>query len=237
MPPLIGASAFLPFIIHLSRSSAFVSKVPNLRFINNPSQLITRLGVCSMSSRVAAEIEPESREDFRQWLLKNWKNENGVWIIYSKKSSKTVKLTYDEVVEECLCFGWIDGTAGKVDEDRTKNYISPRRPSSGWSAINKRRIEDLLAKGLFHQSGLDCMEKAKESGSWSLNDRAESLTVPIELEKEFDKYPNAGSNFHAFPEGSKKIMLQWFYTAKTEETKKRRIAEIASQAAVNKRAK
>jgi uncharacterized protein YdeI (YjbR/CyaY-like superfamily) len=235
--PLIGASVFLPFIFHLNRSSAFVSKLPSLRIIKNPSYLATRVGVCSMSSRVVAEIEPESREDFRQWLLKNWKTGNGVWIIYSKKSAKPVRLTYDEVVEECLCFGWIDGTAGKVDEDPTKNYISPRKPSSGWSAVNKRRIEDLLAKGLFHESGLDCIERAKENGSWTLNDRAESLTIPVELEDEFKKYPNAGSNFHAFPDRSKKIILQWYYTAKTEETKKRRIAEIASQAASNKRAK
>ncbi len=234
--PMIGASALLPFIIHIGRSNAFIHQ-PQIVLDAKKIHYLTSTTVCSMSSKAKPEIEPECREEFRQWLFKNWERRDGVWVIYSKKSSTNLRLTYDEVVEECLCFGWIDSTAGKVDKDRTKNYIAPRKTSSGWSAVNKRRIEYLQAKGLLHQSGLECIERAKENGSWTLNDQAEALTVPMELEHEFTKYPNAGSNFHAFPDRSKKNMLQWYYTAKSEETKKRRIAEIASQAAVNKRAK
>jgi uncharacterized protein YdeI (YjbR/CyaY-like superfamily) len=182
-------------------------------------------------------IEPRSRADFRKWLTKAWQSEEGRWAIYTKKSAVASTLTYVDIVEECLCFGWIDGTAGKVDSERSKVYIRPRLPNSGWSSVNKERIKKLEAQGLLHPAGIECIASAKERGTWNRFDAAEALTVPAELQQELDKYPRAATNFAAFPNSAKKAMLHWLFDAKRPETRARRIAEITEAAEANRRAR
>lgn len=75
-------------------------------------------------------------------------------------------LPYPQIVQELLCFGWIDAVVGKVDADKVKRYISPRRKGSGWSTVNKKFIKDLIRDGLMTEVGLDKITKAKKDGSW-----------------------------------------------------------------------
>jgi uncharacterized protein YdeI (YjbR/CyaY-like superfamily) len=90
-------------------------------------------------------FEPESREGWRAWLEAHHADERGVWLVLRKKSAGPVNLTGEDAVEESLCFGWIDSKPRKLDDTRSMLYFAPRQPGSGWSAVNKARIERMEA--------------------------------------------------------------------------------------------
>jgi uncharacterized protein YdeI (YjbR/CyaY-like superfamily) len=89
------------------------------------------------------EIFFATRSELRNWLAKNSAKTEGIWAVHYKKSSGLGDLSWDAIVEECLCFGWIDSLPGKVDETKTKIYISPRKTNSGWSRRNKVLLVEL----------------------------------------------------------------------------------------------
>ena len=174
----------------------------------------------------AEEIFFESRADLRQWLSENNQRPKGIWAIYFKQSTALTDLSWDALVEECLCFGWIDSLPGKVDETRTKTYISPRKPGSGWSARNKAKVVELQNKGLIENPGLQIIDRAKSSGSWELFDLAEAQVVPKELAAVFDSSPLLFRVWQDWTAAQRRAKLQSFYLAKGEETRAKRLSEI-----------
>lgn len=144
-------------------------------------------------------------------------------------------MPYEAAVEEALCFGWIDSKAVLLDEERGMQWFSPRRARTGWSKINKGRIERMMAAGLMHPSGLARIDEAKRDGSWELFDDVEALLVPKELTKALAAHKNAAVNFDAFPPSRKKAILAWIKMAKRPETRAKRIAEAARGAEENRR--
>lgn len=177
-----------------------------------------------------------TRREWREWLQQNHHTETGVWAIFYKKNSGQPTMTYDESVEEALCFGWIDSVANKIDEVKFKQLFSPRKPKSGWSRVNKNRIERLLAEGQMAEAGLAKIEAAKVDGSWTKLDAVEELLIPEDLQKAFDANPPSGENFEAFARSTKRAILEWLTNAKRPETRSKRIDEIVTKAARNKRA-
>lgn len=179
---------------------------------------------------------PLDRAAWRAWLQVNHTRKAGVWMISYKKAAGKPTLTYDEAVEEALCFGWVDSKGGKLDEQRTMLWFAPRRPGSGWSKPNKERIEKLLEAGLMAAAGLAKVEAAKLDGSWNTLDAVEALEIPADLDRALAVYPTARQNFEAFPRSVKRGILEWISTAKKPETRARRVEETARLAAENKRA-
>jgi len=112
-------------------------------------------------------LEISSVQVLSSWLSKNHSISNGLWVITYKKSSGIPSPTYEELVREALCYGWIDSASGSVDHARTKLYLSPRKRGSGWSASNKKRIDELLKNGKMKPPGIKVVEIAKEDGSWN----------------------------------------------------------------------
>src|SRR5512138_986473 len=98
--------------------------------------------------------QPKSRAEWRKWLASNYASSEGIWLVILKKEAKLAGIRYSEAVEEALCFGWIDGGARSVDAQRYRLYMSPRKPGSIWSALNKQRIRRLLDEGLIAPTGL-----------------------------------------------------------------------------------
>jgi uncharacterized protein YdeI (YjbR/CyaY-like superfamily) len=145
-------------------------------------------------------------------------------------------LDYGESVEDALCFGWVDSTAGTVDELRSMRYYAPRKPKSGWAKPNKERITKLLEAGLMRPAGIAKLEAAKLDGSWTLLDAVEALEVPADLKKALKQFPNASANFSAFPKSVKRSILEWIAQAKKPETRAKRIEETARLANENIRA-
>jgi uncharacterized protein YdeI (YjbR/CyaY-like superfamily) len=174
----------------------------------------------------ADEVSFSSRAELRRWLAENNQRPRGIWAIFHKQSTGISDLSWDALVEECLCFGWIDSVPGKVDDLRTKIYISPRKPGSGWSARNKAKIIELQALGLIEESGLRAIEQAKSSGSGKLFDLAEAQVVPQQLAAIFAKETELASAWGKLTDSQRRAKLQNFYLAKSDETRNKRAAEI-----------
>lgn len=172
------------------------------------------------------EIYFESRIEWRKWLLVNHSLSKGVYLIFYKVNSGKGGMRREEAVQEALCFGWIDSTVKKIDTEKRKQRFTPRRPKSGWSKLNKKYIEDHISNKLMHRSGLQKIKEAKIDGSWSISDNAENLVIPNELKIEFSKNMIAFKNFQAFSKTYRKGYLHWLYSAKREETRKKRIVEL-----------
>lgn len=184
----------------------------------------------------ANSVHPETRRAWRQWLQKNHARAEGVWLISFKKETGRPRVEYDEAVEEALCFGWIDSKPNKLDEERSLLWFAPRKPGTGWSRLNKERVERLIASGRMTPAGLARVDAAKADGSWSALDAVEALTIPADLRAALRSHAGAAAFFDAFPRSVKRGILEWIQNAKKPETRARRVEETARLAAENKRA-
>ena len=182
-------------------------------------------------------VSPKNRKAWRNWLQKNHQEKLSVWVIYFKKTSGKPSVSYQEAVEEALCFGWIDSTARPLDAERYMQYFTRRKKSSVWSKINKAKVEILLKDGLMTPAGLESIAIAKANGSWNILDEVEELVVPADLLKEFRKHPGSKTYFNELSKSVRKAILQWLVLAKRPETRIKRIAEIAMLAGQNKKPK
>ena len=197
--------------------------------------------VASNSPKRAAEsyprVEVRSREELRAWLAAEHATSRGAWVVTWKRHVSGQHVDAATVAEEALCFGWIDSLPRALDDDRTMLLVTPRKPTSAWSAVNKRRVVRLLANGLIAPAGLAVVEAAKQSGTWTALDAVESIALPPDLVAAFESTaPLARANFEAFPRSAKRGILEWIQTAKKPETRTKRIAETVTLAAKNQRA-
>ncbi len=182
------------------------------------------------------EFYAQDRKTWRTWLKKNHTRAKNIWLIIYKKESGVPSIYYDDAVEEALCFGWIDSTANKRDEKSFLLFFTTRKPKSGWSKVNKQRIENLNKLNLMTSAGHAKIETAKKDGSWTMLDAIEKLIMPAALKKEFKKNKIALKYFEAFPPSVKKSIFHWIQSAKREETSRKRIEETVTLAAKNIRA-
>lgn len=182
------------------------------------------------------EYYPKNRNEWRKWLQQFGTAKTHVWLILYKKGTGVPTISYDEVVEEALCFGWIDSKPNKRDTESYYLFIAPRKNKSPWSAANKQRIEKLLKEKRITKAGLEKIEAAKLDGSWTLLDNIEALQMPAGLQMAFSKNKKASGHFNDFPPGVKKQIYQWIENAKTNPTKQKRITETVKLAAQNIRA-
>jgi uncharacterized protein YdeI (YjbR/CyaY-like superfamily) len=181
-------------------------------------------------------VHPKNRAQLRAWLSEHYQDETGVWLISFKKSTGKARLEYDEIVEEAICFGWIDSKVNTLDEERSMLWLTPRKAGTGWSKLNKARVERMIAAGLMEAAGLAKVKKAKADGSWSALDRVEALEIPEVLRAALAAHSYAASNFEAFPRSVKRGILEWILNAKRAETRAARVAETAKMAQKNLRA-
>ena len=182
------------------------------------------------------EFYPRNRQAWRNWLQKNHATKQSVWLIMYKKSSGKPTILYNEVVEEALCFGWIDSVPRKRDAESSFLYISIRKAKSGWSALNKKRIEKLIQENRMTTAGLQKIEAAKKDGSWSALDKIEALEMPAALQKALTRNKKALAHFNGFPSSVRKQLFLWIESAKTPVTKEKRITGIVTLAEKNIRA-
>ncbi|MGL4727485.1 MAG: YdeI/OmpD-associated family protein [Bosea sp. (in: a-proteobacteria)] len=181
-------------------------------------------------------VQVASRAEWRGWLEANHATFGSIWLVTFKKASGRGTLSNNDIVEEALCFGWIDSLPRKLDEQRTMLLLSPRKPGSAWSALNKVRAERMIAAGLMQPAGFGMIDAAKADGSWIKLDQVEALEVPTDLVAAFAQYADAAGYFAAFPRSVKRGILEWILQAKRPETRAARIAETARLAAENSRA-
>lgn len=176
-----------------------------------------------------------SRHELRTWLEANADRSQGIWLVTYKKASGKPFPTYDEIVEEGLCFGWIDSTNRPLNDEAGMMLFTPRRPNSTWSASNKLRLQRLIPSGLMTARGLAAIERAKANGSWDILDAVERLDVPDDLAAALSA-AGVRQTWDGFPPSARKQMLWQVVSAKRPLTRQRRIAQIVSASEQGRRA-
>lgn len=181
----------------------------------------------------ANELEtfcPTSPQHWRAWLQEHHATRQSIWLIYHKKHTHKPSLTWSQAVDEALCFGWIDSQAQPVDADTYRQLFSRRKATSGWSKVNKDKVQRLVEAGLMTEAGFDRIETARQNGSWTLLDEVEALLLPPDLAQELEKRPAASHYFLGLCKSDKRNILQWLVLAKRPATRQNRIAEIVELA-------
>jgi len=171
------------------------------------------------------KIEIKSKIELRKWLCSNYSQDDAVWLVTFKKSEKEKYVSRDEVLDELICFGWIDGIRIKLDNTRTIQLISPRRVQH-WAKTYKDRAAKLIDENKMHQSGLDSIKQGKESGLWNFMDDVDNLIIPKDLTIALEKLEGAFDFFNNINDSSKRFVLRWIKLAKTEKTRNSRIEKI-----------
>lgn len=187
-----------------------------------------------MTSRYE-EVTVRSREELRGWLEMNHSTSPGIWLVTFGRGHSH-HLPYNDVVEEALCFGWIDSQAKKLDEERSALRLTPRKPSSGWSPSNKERVARLTKEGRMTPAGVAVVKAAKASGAWTALDQANQLAEPDDLLEALAADPQAQAKWRGFTPSARKALLAWITTARRPETRARRIAQTVEEASAGRRA-
>jgi uncharacterized protein YdeI (YjbR/CyaY-like superfamily) len=182
-------------------------------------------------------VSVASVAELRSWLEDHHTQPESAWLVTWKKSAAQEKhVSYEDLVRELLCFGWIDSKAMTVDDERSRILIAPRRAKSGWSRPNKIRVAELIESGRMQPAGLAVIEAAQASGSWTALDDVENLVEPPDLQAALDATPAARQYWDAFSRSAKRGILEWISTAKRDETRRKRVQETVELAAENRRA-
>jgi uncharacterized protein YdeI (YjbR/CyaY-like superfamily) len=145
-------------------------------------------------------------------------------------------LPYNVIVEEALCFGWIDSLPRALDERRTMIRLSPRSPKSAWSKLNRDRVAKLMEEGRMMAPGLAAVSLAKANGTWSKLQAIDGNRLPPDLRAALRSKPTAQRYFEAFPPSTKRAILEWILQAKRPETRASRIEKTVTLAQQNLRA-
>lgn len=182
-----------------------------------------------MTGEVRPRFQPENRAGWRAWLRANHAKAPGVWLVFLKGADR--QITYAASVEEALCFGWIDSTLRPIDARSYMQLFTPRKPKSSWSALNKRRIKELIANRLMAAPGLAKVAAAKKDGSWTSLDAVEAMIVPPDLARALAANKKAKAFFDASAPSSRKGSLHFINNVKSPELRAARIAHVVSQAA------
>lgn len=179
---------------------------------------------------------PVTRAAWRAWLEAHQHDSPGVWVVSWRSSTGRQTLSYDAIVEEALCIGWIDSTVNVLDDKRRLQLVTPRKPRSAWARSNRERVARLEAEGRLGARGRRAVEIAKANGWWNFLDDVEALLEPADLVAALDKVPVARQAWDDFPPSARKQMLYRVVSAAKEQTRRRRIATIVEKAARGQRA-
>ncbi|WP_027138711.1 YdeI/OmpD-associated family protein [Gaetbulibacter saemankumensis] len=179
------------------------------------------------------ELYFKTDSEWRNWLDKNHKSAEGVYLIFYKVEHENESMRWEEAVKVALCYGWIDSTVKSLGNGKRRQYFSPRNPKSAWSALNKKYIEVLITENLIHETGLRTIEIAKANGSWAALDDVENGIIPDDLQIAFGNNTEAYNNYLNFAPSYRKSYLYWLHQAKRESTRQKRITEIIQLCANN----
>jgi uncharacterized protein YdeI (YjbR/CyaY-like superfamily) len=173
--------------------------------------------------------------EFRKWLEKNHQKERELIVGFYKKRTGKPTMTWSESVDQALCFGWIDGIRRKVDDESYCIRFTPRNPSSTWSALNVKKANELIEKGLMQPAGLALFISRKEekTAMYSYENKPEAL--PAYMEEKFRENKEAWDFFSAQPPSYRRTIYFWILSAKRKETQLARLDKIIGESRLKKR--
>ena len=169
----------------------------------------------------------ETPGELRAWLEEHHASASELWVGYYKKASGRRSPTWSEVVDEALCFGWIDGKSQRIDEHRYRQRITPRRPNSNWSELNVSKIADLRAQGRMTPAGEAAFAARQEHAPETLtSERRREAAFDAEQEASFRTHASAWELFQAQSPSYRSLATFWVVSAKRPETRARRLATL-----------
>jgi|JI10StandDraft_1071094.scaffolds.fasta_scaffold24068_6 uncharacterized protein YdeI (YjbR/CyaY-like superfamily) len=168
----------------------------------------------------------KTQKELRNWFQRNYLKEQEAWIGFYNKKSEKLSITWTQLVDEALCFGWIDGIRKKIDADSYCNRITPRRKRSNWSNINIKRVEELIELGLVTEEGKQIYYERDISKQNSSSFEQENVELPAVFIKQFKTNKPAWNYFDARPKGYKKQAIWYVISAKQETTRLKRLQEL-----------
>ena len=173
-------------------------------------------------------IHFKSRQEFREWLEANHQTETELWLTYFKKHTKVESISYNDAVEEALCFGWIDGKVKSIDDQRYMQRYTPRKARSIWSKVNKDRCLKMITEGKMTDAGFRSIDDAKNSGWWDKAYRTTQMKVEIstEFKEALQNSTEAEKFFLTLTDSQKNQYILYIEMAKQEATKLRRIDKV-----------
>ena len=183
----------------------------------------------------AEELHFTTAAEWRAWLAEHHRQPAGVWLVQYKARTGKPAIDYEDAVCEALCFGWIDSTYRRIDDERGALWWSPRRKGSLWARTNKARVKRLEAEGRMTDAGREAIARAKADGSWTILEPVEDLIVPDDLAAAFEARPGARDLWVDLTASAQRAYLLWIYTAKREITRAKRVAETAERVAAGLR--
>ena len=174
--------------------------------------------------------------DFRDWLKRNHSKKDELWLGYYKRSADRASITWPESVDEALCFGWIDGIRKAVDDVSYAIRFTPRRTkTSVWSAVNIRNVQRLIDAGRMQAAGLAAFKARRENRCEIYSYEQRPLVLSDALAKRMRKNRKAWEFFQAQPPGYRRRMTWWIVSARTEQTRLKRLAQLIEISAKQKR--
>ena len=187
--------------------------------------------------KTTEKLYAASRDEWREWLEKNHKTKKEVWLIYYKKHTGKPRVPYEDAVEEAICFGWIDSTVKKLDEEKYAQKFTPRSTKSKWSQLNIRRAKRMMEAGRMTKAGLvKCQEAIKISREESSTKPSKKrLTIPPDLKEALSSDKKVWENFNNLAPSYRRLYIGWITDAKKEETRKRRLKEAVTLLKQNKK--
>lgn len=177
------------------------------------------------------EIYFTSASEFRDWLQDNHDRANEIWVGFYKKKSKNVGITYNEALDEGLCYGWIDGLRKSVDDERWKIRFSPRTATSIWSQVNLKRIKELIDEGRVQPPGMKAYEERDEKLTNQYSFEQENADLSEEHEAQFRANAQAWRYFQEQRPSYQKQAIWWVISAKQEATRQRRLDTLIEDSA------
>ena len=171
-------------------------------------------------------VQPKSRAAWRAWLDKHHASSRGIWLVFAKKHTGLPTLSYEDAVQEAICFGWIDSLMKSIDDRLHMQMFTPRKPKSAWSVTNKARLATLMKAGAMTPAGLAAVAEAKKSGSWSAYADVDKLTIPPELKRAFDANPDAKKNWPTYTPSAQRSFLHMVNNAKRPETREKYVQRV-----------
>lgn len=181
-------------------------------------------------------VEITSLAQWRAWLKRHHDQTASIWLVTYKKAVGKRYVPYEDVLDEALCFGWIDSLRRKLDEERSMLLVSPRRKGSAWSKVNREKALSLITAGRMQPAGLAKITQAHQDGTWDALKAVDALQVPDDLAEALAAQPDAAGFFAAFPKSSKRAILEWISSARRPETRVARVLLTAQMASRNLKA-
>ena len=168
-----------------------------------------------------------SQKEWEEWLDKHHQPSKGLWLKIAKKGAETATVSYAEALDAALCYGWIDGQKGALDDRFWLQKFTPRGPKSTWSKVNREKAQALIQAGRMKPAGLAAIEQAQQDGRWERAYESQSkATVPEDFQRELDRNPEAAAFFATLESYNRYAILYRIQEAKKPETRAKRIEKF-----------